>query len=116
MFRVLATLLALLLTVAPNTALLCRAWCDGAPPTGMCQHDSDVLAETVAARHSCDDTLSPTPAVNELSKRTAPLSVGLAINVAPTSCVPSIIAARFPTPADERARLPQTPLVTVLRI
>lgn len=116
MFRVCAASLVLLLTVAPNTALLCRTWCDGSPATEMCQHDSDVIATTVAATHNCDDTLASPPGINGLSKRTASSDVGLAVATASRILVPAIVAAAVSTPSNARATLPHTPLITVLRI
>ena len=116
MSRLLAASLVFLLTAAPTTTLLCRAWCDGHPTTEMCQRDADVSVTTVGSGQSCTGALATIPGVNVGPQRTAPPDVGVAAAVTSNTLVSHIMAAAVWTPGDARAGLPHTPLIIVLRI
>ena len=124
MFPLRAVVVSIVLTlaVAPNAALLCRAWCDPqVAAASACHHEKSPATSSVVAdptRDECDQSaVRPAQFLREDVRRSvSALDAGDAILVARYQFAPSTTDTRSGQEPWREWRLEKQPLLTALRL
>ena len=118
MFRAIVLSFVLVFAAGPSVSLFCKAWCD--PSTAAengCHHEGSSASASVAASHSCQDSVQePAIVLKEDVRRTSLLDSGLNVEMARFQLAAQVAGNR---PVWHRGRTPydvHRPLNIPLRV